>query len=310
MSQSIVEMKLNKLNMNKASGIERIHPSLLRELSEELSGPLSILFRRTLDEGTVPTDWRAANVTPLYKKGNKSTPGNYRPVSLTSVVCKLLESIIKDAIMEHLEKHKLINISQHGFLPGRSCLTNLLAYLESVTKHVDSRLPVDILYLDFAKTFDKVPHIRLLMKLKVHGIDGVVLEWIRRWLTDRKQRVILNGGTSDWFPAVSQGSVLGPSLFRIYIYINDIDLNIFTDMLKFANDTKVICPIEKEENGATLQADLDKLLDWSNKWQMQFKIEKCTMTKSADDVETIHSRSDYHTQTSLDLRYLPQTNTS
>ena len=107
------------------------------------------------------------------------------------------------------------------------------------------------------------------MKLKAHGIDGVVLEWIRRWLTDRKQRVILNGGTSDWLPVLSgvpQGSVLGPCLF--IIYINDIDLNISGEMLKFADDTTVICPIEKEENGATLQADLDKLLDWSNKWQM------------------------------------------
>ena len=155
-------------------------------------------------------------------------------------------------------------------------MTNLLAYLESVTKHVDSGLPVDTVYFDFAKAFDKVPHRRLLMKLKAHGIDGVVLEWIRRWLTDRKQRVILNGGTSDWLPVLSgvpQGSVLGPCLFLIYI--NDIDLNISGEMLKFADDTKVICAIEKEENGATLQADLDKLLDWSNKWQMQFNLEKC-----------------------------------
>ena len=136
-SQSIVEMKLNKLNMNKASGVDGIYPNLLRELPEQLSGPLNILFRRTLDEGIVPTDWRAANLTPLYKKGNKRTPCNYRPVNLTSIVCKVLESIIKDAIMEHLEQHKLINVSQHGFLPGRSCLTNMLAYLESVTKHVD-----------------------------------------------------------------------------------------------------------------------------------------------------------------------------
>ena len=178
--------------------------------------------------------------------------------------------------MEHLEQHKLISVSQHGLLPGRSCLINLLAYLDSVTKHVASGLPVDTVYLDFAKAFDKVPHRRLLMKLKAHGIYGVVLEWIRRWLTDRKQRVILNGGTSDWLPVLSgvpQGSVLGPCLFLIYI--NDIDLNISGEMLKFADDTKVICPIEKEENGATLQADLDKLLDWSNKWQMQFNLEKC-----------------------------------
>ena len=130
-------------------------------------------------------------------------------MSLTSVGCKLLESIIKDAIMEHLEQHTVINVSQRGFLPGRSCLTNILAYLESLTKHVDSGLPVDTLDLDFDKAFDKVPHRRLLMKLKAHGIDGVVLEWIRRWLTHRKQRVILNGGTSDWLPVLSgvpQGS--------------------------------------------------------------------------------------------------------
>ena len=178
--------------------------------------------------------------------------------------------------MEHLEQHKPINVSQHGFLPGRSCFTNRLVYLENVTKHVDSGLPVDTLYLDFAKAFDNVTHRRLLMKLKAHGIDGVLVEWIRRWLTDRKQRLILNGGTSDWLPVLSgvpQGSVLRPCLFLIYI--NDIDLNISGEMLKFAGNSKVICLTEKEETGATLQADLDKLLDWSNKWQMQFNVEKC-----------------------------------
>ena len=102
--------------------------------------------------------------------------------------------------MEHLEQHKLLEVSQHGVLPGRSCLTNLLAYLNNVTKHVDSGLPVDTLYLDFSKAFDKVPHRRLLMKLKDHSIHGVVLEWISQWPTYRKQRVILNGGTSDWLP--------------------------------------------------------------------------------------------------------------
>ena len=165
-------------------------------------------------------------------------------------MCKVLESIIKHAIMDHLEQHKLIEVSQHGFLTGRSCLTNLLAYLENLTKHVDSGLPVDTLYSDFAKAFDNVPHRRLLMKLTAHGIDGVVLEWIRRWLTYRKQRVILNGGTSDWLPVLSgvpQGSVLGPCLFLIYI--NDIDQNISGEILKFADDAKVICYIVTEDYG-------------------------------------------------------------
>ena len=102
---------------------------------------------------------------------------------------KVFESIINDAIMDHLEQHKLIEVSQHGFLPGRSCLTNLLAYLENVTKLIDSGLPVDTLYLNFGKAFDKVPRRRLLMKLKAHGIDGVVLERIRRWLTDKNNRL-------------------------------------------------------------------------------------------------------------------------
>ena len=155
-------------------------------------------------------------------------------------------------------------------------MTNLLAYLENVTKHVDNGLPVDTLYLDFAKAFDKVPHRRLLMKLKAHVIDGVVLEWIRRWLIDRKQRVILNGETSDRLPVLSgvpQVSVLGPVLFLIYI--NDINLIISGEMLNFADDTKVICPIESEEYRETLQTDIDELMDWSNKGQMQFNKEKC-----------------------------------
>ena len=186
------------------------------------------------------------SVCPCSSAGCRSLYAcGYRPVSLTSVVCKVLASIIEDPIMEHLEQHRLIESLQHGCLPGRSCLVNLFACFENVTNHVDSGLPVDTLYLDFAKAFDKVLHRRLLMKLKVYGIDGVVLEWIRRWLTDRKQRV-MNGGTSDRVPVLSgilQGSLLGPCFF--IIYINDIDLIISGEMLKFADDTKVICPIEK-----------------------------------------------------------------
>ena len=147
---------------------------------------------------------------------------------------------MRDNIMEHLEKYSLIKDSQHGFVNNRSCLTNLLVLMEEVTNYIDSGYPVDIIYLDFQKAFDKVPHSRLLMKLAAHGINGNVLKWIEGWLCGRKQRVALNGQVSEWkdiLSGVPQGSVLGPILF--VIYINDIDECVNGRILKFADDTKI-----------------------------------------------------------------------
>jgi hypothetical protein len=158
------------------------------------------------------------------KKGAKTAPENYRPVSLTSVSCKVLESLIKDEMLKHLKKHGLLKRSQHGFLPGRSCATNFLEFLEKATKAVDNGKAFDAVFLDFAKAFDKVPHARLLEKMSAHGIQGQLLRWVTNWLTGRRQRVILGGEVSDWIEVLSgvpQGSVLGPLL--ILIFINDID---------------------------------------------------------------------------------------
>ena len=127
-----------------------------------------------------------------------TTLHSYRPVSLTSVVCKLLETLIRENMVEFLVKHKLINTSQHGFLKARSCLTNLLCFLEEITKWVDDGSPVDVVYLDFQKAFDKVPHQRLLLKLKAHGIGNDVINWIEKWLTHRRQRIIVDGEISNW----------------------------------------------------------------------------------------------------------------
>ena len=191
----------------------------------ELSPVLAQIFSKSMEEGEVPADWRTANVTPIFKKGAKTKMENYRPVSLTSIPCKIMESIVKDSLMAYLEENSLMNPSQHGFMPGKSCATNLLEFLEVVTRVVDEGKNMDIVFLDFAKAFDKVPKERLLAKLTAHGVGGRVQHWVRQWLTERKQRVTLNGEASDLAAVesgVPQGSVLGPVLFDIFI--NDINL--------------------------------------------------------------------------------------
>ena len=150
------------------------------------------MFNMSLQEGIEPFEWKEANIIPLFKKSSRNKSENYRPVSLTSVICKLLESIIRDHMMEFLIKHKLINPSQHGFLKAKSCLTNFLCFLEELTKWVDDGSPVDVIYLDFQKAFDKVPHQRLIRKLKSHGMGNSIINWVEQCLTDRRQRVVVD----------------------------------------------------------------------------------------------------------------------
>ena len=190
----------------------------------------------------------------------------------------MLETLIKGAIVAHLETNGLISPSQHGFMSGRSCCTNLIEFMEAVTRGVDEGAPVDVIYLDFAKAFDKVPKERLLEKMRAHGVRGRVLEWIRNWLTDRRQRVVLNGKKSGWQPVLSgvpQGSVLGPLLFLVYI--NDLDdaAKKVEILKKFADDTKLGGRVASAAQRAEMQEALDRLFEWSRRWGMEFNIKKC-----------------------------------
>ena len=265
----------------------------------------------------VPSDWKYANVTPIFKKGDKSDPGNYRPISLTSQICKVLESIIRDNIVNHLNKHTLLLQSQHGFTKGRSCLTNLLLFLEDITKAIDEGKPLDVIYmyLDFSKAFDKVPHQRLLLKIKAHGVCGNVADWIGEWLHDRKQTVVLNGENSrlqDVLSGVPQGSVLGPTLFLMFV--NDIDSVISSHIQKFADDCKVYRSVPTTQDIDTLQQDIDNLCKWSRDWQMLFNVKKCKVlhighnnahhnySMNGENLQTVSEETDLGIIISSDLK--------
>ena len=230
----------------------------------------------SLQEGIVPLEWKEANIISLFKKGSRNKSINYRPVSLTSVICKLLETIIRDHMMDFLITYQLINPSQYGFLKARFCLTNVLCFFEEITKWVDEGSPVDVIFLDFQKAFDKVPHQRLILKLKSHGMGNSVINWIERWLTDRRQRVVVDGEFSSWksvLSGVPQGSVLGPIIFLVYIH--DLEDGVTGSILKFADDTKLFRKTKEIGDKQNLQDDIDKLVRWSEKWQMLLNFRKC-----------------------------------
>ena len=268
--------RLKSLKINKSSGPDGIHPRILYENSEQLAYPLTLLFDATMNSGSIPIKWKTAEVKPIFKKGDRSAAGNYRPVSLTSVVCKLFESFIRDALCSHLVTNNLLSPYQFGFCKGRSCVTQLLSTINNWFEFLDDNVPVDAIYLDFQKAFDTVPHKRLLCKLKGYGIDGNLLNWIGDFLSGRTQHVSINNQSSNKVSVssgVPQGSVLGPSLF-IY-FIND--LPDFCDSLIniFADDTKVYTPISSPNDCCKLQNTINMLTDWSDKWLLKFNTSKC-----------------------------------
>jgi len=274
-SEEDVYDKLVNLDISKSPGPDFWHPRFFKEAAFELTKPLTVLFQKSLDTGVLPDVWKTANVVPVFKKGDRKLPSNYRPISLTLVICKILESVIRDKIFEYLLRNNLLSNQQHGFVPGRSCITQLLTALNCWTESLEHGTPVDVIYLDFSKAFDSVPHERLLLKLRAYGIQGNILRWIKSFLSGRKQTVVVNGvksGTSNVLSGVPQGSVMGPLLFLIYI--NDIVGVIKSPALLFADDVKIFCPIVNQQSAQQLQLDLLALKEWSEKWLLKFNLTK------------------------------------
>ena len=277
-SNESVSKLLRDLKPSKSAGPDDIHPRVLKELAPELSTPLTLIFRSSLSTGKIPHSWKSANITAIYKKGDKKDPSNYRPVSLTSVVCKILEKIIRDHIIDHFKKNNLISNSQFGFLSGRSTVIQMLQVMDDWTNYVDQGKSVDVIYMDFMKAFDKVPHKHLIHKLNNFEVHEQVINWIQDFLSDRTQVVRYNGITSNTEPVLSgipQGTVIGPVSFLSFI--NDLPDEVLSRIFLFADDTKLYRAINNSADVQLLQSDLNKLDMWSKKWHLQFHPAKCML---------------------------------
>ena len=236
-TQSGIQHLLSTVDVSKASGPDRVSPYILKHCAEELSPVLQIIFTQSLSTGVLPLDWLSANICPVYKKGSRSSPCNYQPISLTPICSKIMEHVIYHSIMNHLNLNNILIDNQHGFRANHSCTTQLIAFIEDVSHALDHQKQVDIILLDFSKAFDTVPHQRLLSKLKHYGITNEIYNWIKTWLTQRTQRVVLDGEVSDQASVLSgvpQGTVLDPLMFLLYI--NDISKHINSPLRLFADD--------------------------------------------------------------------------
>ena len=267
---------INEVGTYATAGPDRFPAILLKNCKEVLARPLALMWRRSLDSGEIPTLLKTSVITPIHKGGEKHIPKNYRPVALTSHLIKIFEKVLRKHVVRYIEERNLLNPNQHGFRTGRSCLSQLVQHYDKITKAMEEGKNVDVIYLDYAKAFDKLDFYITLQKLRLLGISGKVYAWIRAFLIERKQIVHVKGAKSDPEPVISgvpQGSVIGPLLFLILL--GDIDENVTGAYVSsFADDTRVMAEVQHTEDVNSLQRNLDTIYEWSASNNTQLNAEK------------------------------------
>lgn len=267
---------LSTIKTEKAPGPDELSNYVVKACSGVIATYLTVIFTKSLENGVVPEDWKMANVVPIHKTGPKDRLENYRPISLTSQCCKVMEHVIYTNLIGHLTKNNFFTPYQHGFRSGFSCVTQLLEFYHEIALSYDDAKQVDCIFLDFRKAFDVVPHTFVMQKLASLNIDTNLYRWIANYLSDRKQSVLINGVKSsniDVTSGVPQGSVLGPLLFLIFI--NDITHSITSRIRLYADDCVVYREVNCRRDSTFLQEDISKIQNWCIKWNMSFNLGKC-----------------------------------
>jgi hypothetical protein len=274
-----VMFSINKLKPNLSSGHDSFPPLMFKRLKHCLAEPLATIFTQLLSVAFVPEEWKKAIITPVFKKGAPGTASNYRPISLTCVPCKIMERVIVQQMYRHFSDNRILHHAQHGFVKGRSTCTNLLECLNDWTLSLQYRRGVTVAYIDFSKAFDTVSHEKLFIRLKSYGITGSLLNWLRNLLTGRTHQTkvgIAMSDTAKLLSGVIQGSGIGPLFFLCYINELVVLLEKYGVCVKmFADDAKMYAEIVNVCDHNKLQLALDKLVDWSELWQLTVSIDKC-----------------------------------
>ncbi|BHF71753.1 hypothetical protein SprV_0401481300 [Sparganum proliferum] len=273
-----VRRVLSQIKPDKSPGPDEIPGLIHKELSTEPSKTLSTLFELSMRTGRLPSQWKTVNLVPLHKGGSKMAASSFRPINLTCLSCKTVEAQVKCAIQQFCEENSILEDFQHGFRRGRSRLSNLLACLGTWTRALEKGFEVHVVYIDFRKALDTVPHQRLLHKLSSIGIRGDLLNWTRAFLVGRNQRVCIGDDMSEWVNVTSgvpQGSVLGPLFFLLYV--NDSLQELDCGKIMFADDVKLWQVIKSPYDQRVLQDNLHRLQAWAEKWLLGFNVQKCAV---------------------------------